>query len=65
MSTVIEQDIIPRRMLRGGESVPAVGLGTFGSDKYSADQVAEAVFGGIRAGYRLIDCAAVYQNEDR
>lgn len=65
MSTVIEQSIIPRRTLRGGETIPAVGLGTFGSDKYSAEQVAEAVYGGIQAGYRLIDCAAVYQNEEQ
>ena len=64
MSMIIEQNIIPRRALRGGETIPAVGLGTFGSDKYDAAQVAEAVYGGIRAGYRLIDCAAVYQNED-
>lgn len=43
--------------------MPAVGLGTFGSDKYSADQVANAVYGAVQCGYRLIDCAAVYQNE--
>ena len=40
-------------------------MGTFGSDKYGADQIAEAVYGGIRAGYRLIDCASVYMNEDK
>ncbi len=65
MSEIIEQNRIPRRKLYTGETIPAVGLGTFGSDKYNADQVSEAVFGSIRAGYRLIDCAAVYQNEDR
>lgn len=41
-----------------------MGLGTFGSDKYNAQQVSEAVYGGIKAGYRLIDCASVYQNEE-
>ncbi len=65
MSEMIEQSRIPRRRLYTGETIPAVGLGTFGSDKYNADQVSEAVYGGIQAGYRLIDCAAVYQNEDQ
>lgn len=65
MAAVIEQSAIPRRTLKGGETIPAMGLGTFGSDKYSADQVAKAVYGGIQAGYRLIDCAAVYQNEQQ
>jgi len=50
-------------MLNNGMSIPAIGMGTFGSDKYSALQVAEAVYGGVKAGYRLIDCASVYQNE--
>lgn len=65
MAEIIEQSIIPRRALSDGTTIPAMGLGTFGSDKYGPEQVAEAVYGGIRAGYRLIDCAAVYQNEDR
>ncbi|RYG30745.1 aldo/keto reductase, partial [bacterium] len=43
--------------------IPKIGLGTFGSDRYSADQVGEAVENAIRAGYRHIDCAAVYGNE--
>ncbi|MBK8027130.1 MAG: aldo/keto reductase [Chloroflexi bacterium] len=43
--------------------MPAIGLGTFGSDHYTADMVADAVRGAIAAGYRHIDCAAVYGNE--
>ncbi len=61
----IEQTCIPRRTLYSGEQIPALGLGTFGSDKYDADTVAEAVYGAACSGYRLIDCAAVYQNEDK
>ena len=45
--------------------MPAIGLGTFGSDHASHDEVAAAVRGAIEAGYRHIDCAAVYGNEDR
>ncbi len=40
--------------------MPAVGLGTFGSDNYSA---AQAVRGAAAAGYRHFDCASVYGNE--
>ncbi|MDE6882531.1 MAG: aldo/keto reductase [Lachnospiraceae bacterium] len=59
----IEQNKIPTRKLYSGEKIPAIGLGTFGSDKYDAETVSEAVYGAIQCGYRLIDCAAVYQNE--
>lgn len=62
---VIDQKNIPRVKLSNGESIPAMGLGTFGSDKYGADIVSEAVYGAIKEGYRFIDCAAVYQNEDK
>lgn len=65
MEKRIDQNKIPKRRLYTGEEIPAVGLGTFGSDKYNADQISEAVYGAIRYGYRLIDCAAVYQNEDK
>lgn len=65
MAEIIEQSRIPKRTLVDGSKVPAIGLGTFGSDKYNSDQIAEAVYGGIRAGYRMIDCASVYQNENR
>lgn len=54
---------VPRRRLYTGAEIPAVGLGTFGSDKYGAAEIAEAVYGAVSCGYRLIDCASVYQNE--
>lgn len=63
MENKIDQNKIPRRSLSGGEKIPCMGIGTFGSDKYGAEAVAEAVYGAIKYGYRLIDCAAVYQNE--
>jgi len=45
--------------------IPCIGMGTFGSDKYTPEQVANAVKDGIETGYRLFDCAAVYGNEDK
>ena len=61
-----ETDIskLPKRTLHSGEEIPCIGLGTFGSDKYGPEEIAEAVYEGIRIGYRIIDCASVYQNED-
>ena len=64
MDNRIDQKAVPHRTLCNGEKIPCMGLGTFGSDKYGADAVSEAVYGAIKYGYRLIDCAAVYQNED-
>ena len=55
--------LVPKRTLHSGEEIPAIGMGTFGSDRFSAEQVAMAVSGAIRAGYRLFDCAQVYGNE--
>lgn len=63
MENRIAQERIPVRKLYSGEEIPCVGLGTFGSDKYDADTVSRAVYGAVKCGYRLIDCAAVYQNE--
>ena len=60
---IISQNQIPYRSLYDGTKIPCIGLGTFGSDKYGAEQISAAVEGAIRSGYRLIDCAAVYQNE--
>jgi diketogulonate reductase-like aldo/keto reductase len=54
---------IPQRRLFTGAAMPAIGLGTFGSDHVSASQVAESVLGAAAAGYRHFDCASVYGNE--
>ena len=43
--------------------MPAIGLGTFGSDHVTAEDVARAVHGAALAGYRHFDCAAVYRNQ--
>jgi diketogulonate reductase-like aldo/keto reductase len=43
--------------------MPAIGLGTFGSDHVSAAEVAATVKGAAAAGYRHFDCASVYGNE--
>jgi diketogulonate reductase-like aldo/keto reductase len=44
--------------------MPAIGLGTFGSDRFSAQEIAQAVEGALEVGYRHFDCASVYDNED-
>lgn len=54
---------VPARRLRSGASIPAIGMGTFGSDRYDAEEVSGAVAGALRSGYRLVDCASVYGNE--
>ena len=54
---------ILQRRLYTGAAIPAIGLGTFGSDSVSAAEVAEAVRGAARIGYRHFDCASVYGNE--
>jgi diketogulonate reductase-like aldo/keto reductase len=59
----VNPDRVPKRRVYTGAQVPAIGLGTFGSDRFSAEQVAEAVRGAIACGYRHIDCASVYENQ--
>ncbi len=56
---------VPQRVLRDGSKMPAIGLGTFGSDSVSAEDVAKAVYGAAQVGYRHFDCASVYGNEDK
>jgi len=56
---------VPQRVLYTGARMPAIGLGTFGSDHVSPEQVAQAVLGAAAVGYRHFDCASVYGNEER
>jgi alcohol dehydrogenase (NADP+) len=55
--------LAPHRVLYTGAQMPAIGLGTFGSDHVSASEVAAAVEGAAAVGYRHFDCASVYGNE--
>jgi alcohol dehydrogenase (NADP+) len=54
---------VPYKTTPTGARMPVIGLGTFGSDHYSGESIADAVKGAIEVGYRHIDCAAVYGNE--
>lgn len=47
--------------LNSGASIPSVGLGTWQSPK---GEVRDAVCHALKSGYRHIDCAWGYQNED-
>jgi alcohol dehydrogenase (NADP+) len=59
----VDPSIVPQRTLENGDKMPCVGMGTFGSDRFTAEQISGAVAGAIRSGYRMFDCAAVYGNE--
>src|SRR5690606_18073043 len=52
----------PYRTLPGGARMPAIGLGTFGSDSVSADEIAAAVICAAEVGSRHFDCASVFGN---
>ena len=59
----VDPAAVPQRVLASGARMPAIGLGTFGSDHVSPADVAAAVVGAAAVGYRHFDCAAVYNNE--
>ena len=65
MTTFINPKLVPQRTFYNGDTMPAIGMGTFGSDRFTPEQVSAAVLGAIQVGYRLFDCAACYQNEDQ
>ena len=59
----LDKGSVPVRTLSSGADMPAIGLGTFGSDKYGPAEVAAAVREAASVGYRHFDCASVYRNE--
>ena len=60
---VIDPKLLKSITLNNGITMPGIGIGTFGSDLYSADQVADAVIYAAEVGQRSFDCASVYGNE--
>ena len=65
MGEFINPADVPKVKFYTGDEVPCVGMGTFGSDRFTPEQVSNAVAGAIRCGYRMFDCAACYGNEDQ
>ncbi len=63
ISTRVDPSSVPFRALPDGARIPVVGLGTFGSDSVTGDQIAAAVIDAADVGYRHFDCASVYSNE--
>lgn len=59
----VDPALVPKRTLYTGAQLPAIGLGTFGSDRFSGEAIAAAVKGAASVGYRHFDCASVYGNE--
>ena len=46
----VDPELVPRRTLYTGVQMPAIGLGTFGSDHVSALEIAAAVEGAAAVG---------------
>lgn len=59
----VDPALVPSRTLYTGAQIPAIGLGTFGSDHVPHHVVAETVKAAAAMGYRHFDCASVYGNE--
>ncbi len=59
----VDPALVPQRVLYTGAKMPAIGMGTYGSDHVAAVEVAAAVEAAAEVGYRHFDCASVYGNE--
>mmetsp|Transcript_5049 Transcript_5049/g.15141 ORF Transcript_5049/g.15141 Transcript_5049/m.15141 type:complete len:363 (-) Transcript_5049:71-1159(-) len=60
-TTTASKAVAPTMKLRNGLEMPVVGLGTW---KSARGKTGDAVRAAIKAGYRMIDCANDYGNED-
>jgi alcohol dehydrogenase (NADP+) len=60
----IDPALVPQRKLNSGDLMPGIGMGTFGSDRFTPEQVANGVKDAVSVGFRFLDCAACYGNED-
>lgn len=60
----IDPNLVPKKTLYTGAKIPTIGLGTFGSDRFSGEDIAKAVIEAASVGYRHFDCASVYGNEN-
>lgn len=49
MGEFINPADVPKVKFYTGDEAPCIGMGTFGSDRFTADQIAEAVDGAIKA----------------
>ena len=49
----VDPSRVPTRTLSTGAKIPAIGLGTFGSDRFSGEAIAEAVKGADKQAARL------------
>jgi diketogulonate reductase-like aldo/keto reductase len=65
LSDRVDPAKVQTRTLHTGAQIPAIGLGTFGSDHVTHEQVAAAIESAAEIGYRHFDCASVYSNEDQ
>ncbi|KAK9908006.1 hypothetical protein WJX75_001418 [Coccomyxa subellipsoidea] len=52
---------VPKQKLENGLEIPLLGLGTW---KAEPGVVGKAVENALKLGYRHIDCAAIYENQD-
>ncbi|CAL4119158.1 unnamed protein product, partial [Meganyctiphanes norvegica] len=55
---------VPSLTFNNGKKMPIIGLGTWNFWQGESGQVGNAVKTAIEAGYRHIDCAHVYKNEE-
>lgn len=51
----VDPRLVPAVHLATGDKIPVIGMGTFGSDNYGAEEIAQAVRMAIKMGYRHLD----------